>query len=872
MSNRSVFVSAVLFIVLFFQNSVAQPLNWRVAGIGGGGAFFRPSLDPGNDNEYYVPTDMGSFFHTLDFGASYSELSFRQIIGGSLGVVRFTKDPQILYAIGTVPSINKWSVTCYKSTDRGVTWSLPNGLKGQTSQALNATGVEVLTDFENPDRLIFGTQSGLFYSSDGGNNFRDIGNAFKAPAGVEIYPCGCLFDNDTIYIGTNYGVLMSRDAGVDWKVLNLTGIPSGENIFGFAAAKQNGSVRFFCITGTTNGVMNVDAVVTTAPGYPALLKGVYSLDYNAGTIWQPKESGISIPTDPNCACDHMTWIGMAHNDINAVYLYGVNNQGQPQVLKTSDAGMSWEHVFKIANNENIYTGYMGDKGDPFEWWLGCSGMSVAENNANKVVLSNMGSIYKTSSGGATWEQGYVLSADQNPMGQPTPRYKSYHGIGIENTTNWFVHWSSANDVLGCLTDIGSIRSTDGGTSWAFDQYPFNTMYCAIEHPTTHAIYCASSDKHDMYSSTALQDASIDDPSYSDGKVLISTDKGFTWSAIHDFTRPVYWIAFDPNNSNTMYASVVNHKQGVGGIWVTNNLQDGPASQWRQLPAPPRTEGHPAMIVPLKDGKIVCTFSGRMTDYSAKPTGKFTESSGVFLYDPQMNQWSDRTDTNTMEWYCNDIVVDPNDATENTWYVGVNSGWGYTDAAGKVGPNDQGGLFRTTDRGVHWTKLFGTSDVLSPGGGVFSCAFNPNDRNELYVTTSGDGLLVSKNARSEAPIFSPVLNFQFGYPLRALFDPYDENQLWVTTFGNGIHIGKLNAASVQASTRSGASILIYPNPSSIGFTIEADGTPVEVRNPLGQVMTTIPPRLGAVHVVTTDWPNGVYFLRSDKTATKVVIGH
>jgi len=70
----------------------AQPASWKVTGIGGGGAFFRPSINPGNPDEYYVPTDMGSFFHTTDFGHTYTELSFLQLTGGSIGLMRYTNN------------------------------------------------------------------------------------------------------------------------------------------------------------------------------------------------------------------------------------------------------------------------------------------------------------------------------------------------------------------------------------------------------------------------------------------------------------------------------------------------------------------------------------------------------------------------------------------------------------------------------------------------------------------------------------------------------------------------------------------------------------------------------------------------------------
>src|SRR5207244_12378073 len=108
-----------------------------------------------------------------------------------------------------------------------------------------------------------------------------------------------------------------------------------------------------------------------------------------------------------------------------------------------------------------------------------------------------------------------------------------------------------------------------------------------------------------------------------GKIIFSVDNGNTWNVLHDFTHPVYWIATDPNNANRMYASVVNYGSNAGGIYVCNDLNNGAASTWPKLAAPPRTEGHPASITVLNNGDVLYSFSGRRTNV-------FTDSSGVFM--------------------------------------------------------------------------------------------------------------------------------------------------------------------------------------------------------------------------------------------------
>ena len=78
--------------------------------------------------------------------------------------------------------------------------------------------------------------------------------------------------------------------------------------------------------------------------------------------------------------------------------------------------------------------------------------------------------------------------------------------------------------------------------------------------------------------------------------------------MHDFGDPVVWVTLDPNNPNRLYASVVHSTNG--GIYVSNDIQNGAASTWTRLATPPRSEGHPFNIQVLADGTLVATYSGR----------------------------------------------------------------------------------------------------------------------------------------------------------------------------------------------------------------------------------------------------------------------
>src|SRR5688572_7669477 len=83
-------------------------------------------------------------------------------------------------------------------------------------------------------------------------------------------------------------------------------------------------------------------------------------------------------------------------------------------------------------------------------------------------------------------------------------------------------------------------------------------------------------------------------------------------------------------------------------------------------------------------------------YSARRAGSplaFTASSGVFVSTNGGQSWQDRSH-NGMRYWTKDVVIDPHDPNQNTWYAAVFSGWGGA-------PNGLGGLYRTTNRGVNW---------------------------------------------------------------------------------------------------------------------------------------------------------------------------
>jgi hypothetical protein len=829
--KRICLISASVLLTIF--NLVAQPTNFSSRGIGGGGALFSPSINPANTDEYYIACDLSAMFHTTDFGAHYSIDHFTQLQGGHNARVAFTSTPGLLYCIHYANDL----AVPVKSTDNGLTWTTLPGNPDNSNETFS-----IWADYNHPQRVIIGYYGQIWISNNGGGAFTLVHTALSNGSGCLIG--GVFFDGQSIYLGTNDGVLVSTDGGVNWTTATISGIPSGEVIASFAAAKSGGITRFFCETSAPGNVY----VGLPGSDYYGFLKGVYSCDYGTSN-WTSRMTGITVGTD------FPMFVRMSEHDINTVYIAGSNSSSTPIVLKSTDAGGHWANTFITANNQNIITGWSGAGGDLGWTWGECPfGFDVAANDPNTLIFGDYGFVHKSKDGGATWQQAYTNTADQHPQGQLTPQKKTYHGIGLEQTSCWQVFWADATNMYGCFSDIRGVRSTDGGQSWSFNYTgsAANTFYRMAKNPQSGVLYAASSKVHDMYQSTRLQDAQLD-AADSEGKLLYSSDKGATWSILHNFGHPVFWITVDPNNPNRGYASVIHYGggSGVGGIYRCDDLQNLSASTWTLLPSPPRTERHPASINVLNDGTVVCSFSGHRNS-----AGQFTNSSGVISYNPATGIWTD-VSAPGMYYWTKDVVIDPSDPTQHTWYAAVFSGWGGA-------PNGLGGLYRTVNKGQSWTKLTG-----SQFDRVTAIAFNPANPKQAFLTTETQGLWMTADISVAQPLFALVQSYDFRQPERVYFNPYNPSEMWVASFGNGMKTGTLTVTATSTPVAD-SGFTVFPNPVSDVLTIRSEsGGDLQVFDLSGKLVRSQTVPAGDHRISVSNWKTGTYWFNLNGIWSKVV---
>ena len=739
-----VFILAVH--TLFFQSLFAQPATWESRGIGGGGALFAPSVNPGNTAEMYIGCDMTEVFHTTNSGVSWSTVPFNELLSVTTSKVQFTSDNLIRYAV----NFDFFTEASFpvKSTDGGITWN----------PITDPTGGEcysIFADDNSTQRIVIASYNRIYFSSNGGTTFTNIYTNMGSGAA---HIGGVFFDGSNIYIGAAKNLVVSTDNGATFTSNTLTGLPVGRGIISFAGAKAGATTRFFIV-----GYDLVDIYPGVTGADFNSYKSIYKMDYAVGASWTAAATGISGSNKP-------FFVDMAENNIDIAYVAGGNSStGYPIVYKTTNAGVGWSAVLLTNNNENIYTGYQGDNGDE-GWYYDefAEGFDVASTNSNIAVITGLGFPHFTNDGGVTWKQQYVNPADQNPINVDIVKGKNYAGVGIENTSCWSICWSDANNMFVGFSDITAIRSGDAGAKWNknFTGITENSVYHVIKNFGSGKLYAATSSAHDMYQSTYLKDDVINGAT---GRILTSLDNGANWTVLHDFADPVIRLAFDPLVANKMYAAVINST--TGGIYVSSNINLGAASTWTKLSNPPRTEGHPYDIHVLNDGTLIAVYSGRRT-----AAGVFTASSGVFKSTDGGTTWTDISDPGMFYW-TKDLIVDANDASQNTFYCAVFSGWGGA-------PNGLGGIYKTTNRGTSWTKINALDRVES-------ITIDPNNANTMYATTESEGLWITNNLNVASPVFTKDPNYPFQHPVRVIFNPLNTNEVWVTSFGNGLYVGNLD---------------------------------------------------------------------------------
>lgn len=540
-------------------------------------------------------------------------------------------------------------------------------------------------------------------------------------AGGPIYAIAVIPDtSNAVYIGTGSGIFKSVNGENIWKAVN----------------EGLGSTYVYDIVPDT---------ITGTILYASTKEGIFKTT-DEGNKWAT--AGLA---------DYQTYC-LAVNPVTTTYLAAGTPAG---VFISTDGGTGWTkeptgplNVYSLAiNPQSPLTLYAGSFGD---------------------------GVYKSTDFGASWAQtGSGPKAVNHLAINPSTPATVYAGtdIGLYKTTNSGTSWtsigsefantpvysiaitSSSPSIVYVATDTGVYKTTNDGSSWTSinsgipaegQKGPF-VREIVIDPRTASRLYAGT------YSG-----------SINDVDIYTSATSGSTWTQMNRklSNTVVYCFAFDPDDSNSMYA-------GTSTLAVLKSTNGG--QSWNES-----NEG-------------ITNYLVRAMAVNPESSNVYAgTSSGLFISSDTGETWEAASPN--PEIYS--VSVDPHNP-ENI-YTGTNRG-----------------IFRSPDEGATWSSL--NNNLTNPY--IYSILFHPEKPGFIYAGTNGDG--VFKSTSSGASWESVNEGLEYLQILSLAIAPESPYFLYAGTRGGGIYISADDGATweVASSDFSGFtvnSIAVSPDDSAIVY--------------------------------------------------------
>ncbi len=664
-------------------------------GIGGGGAMSSFSMSPYDTNLWFVGTDMGTLFRSIDAGGHWSPISQTEVV--------FSADlPRACY-VGFSPRANivffarshAWSTTEYRSTDYGVTWD-------EISLPLNDTEyIRYWFADSTQEELMFAASSeGLFKSVDFGETWARIG-------AVTGYSTGSFIDYTTnrVFHSTRDEILVSNDGGETFS----THYSATTNIQAFTGGRDSSGLTLaFLDNWPYAELASVDRRL------PEDLPQVY-IDSGRvdciGYVWQSHDDSAFEMTT-RVGGDHLC---MAENDAQTIYVTGLRfwaltDSGSVTgtgVWLSRDAAATWDLSFMMLEEWDLWDSLEKSAVglDIGYWDGGYESFSVNKRNSAIAGGSEYFFLHVSKNYGQDWLSPFTEYADDGPR-EKGKRWKS-NGLEVTSTTRIEVHPTDENIIYAGFNDIHGMVSEDGGDTWRLlTGFLCNVIYdFAFDPDDTNVVYAASGYMHDWpiwWHALHLVSSGEEVP----GGIFKSTDRGRTWARLTPDTGEMYFqylsVAYN-HITNTLYA-------GTQGKGIVRSLDDGASWEWYNTGIYSSEEMIIGQIeIDFENNNVYALLSG---DYPEFENQNYT---GLYMLDVYGGATSWKILRGT-------VHVPSEQSCANMWYypscfaVDFSSNllsnnqratiWlGDYENAGGMGQWLSTGIWKTTNGGDTWTRLY-----------------------------------------------------------------------------------------------------------------------------------------------------------------------
>jgi photosystem II stability/assembly factor-like uncharacterized protein len=566
-SARSFILLMSLLYVLpaFALDSTSLPL--RIERIGPFGGDSRSLLmDSQKPDTVYLGTSNGRIFKSSDAGQSWISLNpgvgpFRYVIDT---LVQHPTEPRHIYA-------GAWDLYStggglFESTDAGLTWTrmmLPQPFSAVRDLAICKS---------LPSRMIVGTLSGPYVSTDGGKTWKRVGGIDVEKAhSVAIDPN----NSKILYVGTWRLAYKSVDFGKTWVRLADRGMVLDSDVMSFSINSNNPEEIYSSacsgVYRSTNGLQKF-ARMRLLPDHFAIRTYTVNIDpVDTKTVYAGTVGGLWVSRNSG-----QNWSRLTPDDItvNAIQIDPRNNQRiligteYQGVMLSEDGGQSWTESNKGFIHKQVS-------------WIRPD--SKATGGFVAGIQSGTGGLYQYSSNGQTWKSSQVA---------PSTRISSF-----------LILPGDRGRLAGTVE--GLYFRTESENAWKKLEGPIakRTIYSLEVDPvqplvyagTDKGIYRASLNDLEFLASSGLElgskawslAVSKGNPGYvyagTSLGLLRSPDKGTTWSVVSSKGLPpggtIEILAISPSNGEHLMAGTAvglfeSQNGGVDWLRVSSDGLDG----------------------------------------------------------------------------------------------------------------------------------------------------------------------------------------------------------------------------------------------------------------------------------------------------------
>ena len=422
--------------VAFADGDVFDPAlysnDWRTTGPQGGDVRALV-VDPNNPDRFYFGTLDGQIYTSTDGGKQWRLLyNFGK---PRLFVDNIIVDPRNSKVLYVGAHRHNLPGGFFKSTDGGATWKESTELKNEALHSLAQSE-------SDPDTLIAGTFTGVFRSDDAGQSWKQLPT--KSEPGL-IHVESLAIDprtSDTIYAGTFYLPYKSMDGGKSWKSIK-TGIIDDSDIFAIDIDPRD-----------------PNHIIASA------CSGIYE-SKNAGESWRkvqgiPSQSRrtraiLQHPSVPGMVFAGTTegfWLSDKGGDADS---WMVTTSRQLEINSIAVHPSRPDMVFIGTNNYGVMVST--DGGKSFTPTNG--GFSGRFANAILADRDTPNRVYASTINTATGGGFFFVSNDNGESWRPSMRSMPSRLI-----TYAILQDARDANIIYLGTNLGVYRSTDRGTSWA----------------------------------------------------------------------------------------------------------------------------------------------------------------------------------------------------------------------------------------------------------------------------------------------------------------------------------------------------------------------------------------------------------------------